>query len=92
MKLAIIAACAALTLAASPAAGQARVSVSFGVHAPPVSGHVVIGGPRHPHQTRVVVVRHGRYRAHRGAVVVVRPHRHAHGHGRGHGGGHRHGY
>lgn len=80
MKLAISAACAALMLAAAPAAGQTRISVSVGVHVPPVSGHVVIGTPHRLPRSRVVVVRtYPRHRIHRGAVVVVRPHGHAHG-------------
>jgi hypothetical protein len=91
MKLAIAAACAALVLAAGPAAGQTRVSVSVGVHVPPVSGHVVIGGPHRLPRSRIVVVRtYPRHRVHRGAIVVVRPYGHVHGHGRPHRHWHRH--
>ena len=82
MKLAIVAACAALVLAAAPAAGQTRVSISVGVHVPPVAGRVVIGAPHRAHRSRVVVVRGHRHRVHRGAVVIVHPHRHPYGYRR----------
>lgn len=70
-------------LAASPAAAQVRVSVDVGVVAPPVYGHVVIGGPRY----RVYAPRYNRYyhrpyyrphsrRYYRPAVVVVVPRGH----------------
>lgn len=89
MKLAVTVALAALALAAAPSAAQTHVSVSIGVHAPPVSGRVVIrSGPR-VYRERVVVVSRRPHRGPRG-LVIVGPPGHARAHGHGHGRGHHH--
>jgi hypothetical protein len=72
---------AAASLAAAPLAGQTRVTVSVGVVAPPVYGHVVVGGPRYRVLPLPRVIygtpRYHRYYS-RPRVVVVVPRGHVH--------------
>ena len=88
----LVALLGAAPVLSGPAAAQVSVSVSVGVVAPPVYGHVVIGEPRyrvyrpHPRYYHRPSYRPYYRRYYRPAVVVVVPRGHGHrGHRRHHG-------